>query len=154
MNAESVIDRAVRQDPVLRERFSGARQISEVTSLGPLAVECRAAGYPGLLLAGDAAGFVDPMTGDGLRFALRGGELAAEAALRELATGAAGCISLQAARANEFRSKWRLNRGLRALAGSPRSVAFAASLSKQWQAPVRTLVRLAGDVSLVQHAAS
>ena len=154
VNAEGVIDLAVRQDPVLRERFVSARQISDVTSLGPLAVECRAAGYPGLLLAGDAAGFVDPMTGDGLRFALRGGELAAEAALRELATGAAACISLQAARAKEFGSKWRLNRGLRALAGSPRSVAIAASLSKRWQAPVRALVRLAGDVSLVQHAAS
>ncbi len=154
VNAESVLDRAVRDDPVLRERFVGARQISDVTSLGPLAVECRAAGYPGLLLAGDAAGFVDPMTGDGLRFALRGGELAAEAALRELATGAAACISLQAARAKEFGSKWRLNRGLRALAGSPRSVAFAANVSKLWQAPVRALVRVAGDVSLVQHGTS
>ena len=154
VNAESVIDRAVRDDPALRERFVGARQVSDVTSLGPLAVECRAAGYPGLLLAGDAAGFVDPMTGDGLRFALRGGELAAEAALRELVTGAAACISLQAERAKEFGSKWRLNRGLRALASSPRSVAFAASVSKLWQAPVRTLVRLAGDVSLVQHGTS
>jgi hypothetical protein len=35
----------------------------------------------GLLVAGDAAGFVDPMTGDGLRFAVRGGELVADAAL-------------------------------------------------------------------------
>jgi menaquinone-9 beta-reductase len=154
VNAESVIDRAVRDDPALRERFVGARLVSDVTSLGPLAVECRAAGYPGLLLAGDAAGFVDPMTGDGLRFALRGGELAAEAALRELVTGAAACISLQAERAKEFGSKWRFNRGLRALAGSPRSVAFAASVSKLWQAPVRTLVRLAGDVSLAQHGTS
>ena len=33
-----------------------------------------------VLLAGDAAGFVDPMTGDGLRFAVEGGELAARAA--------------------------------------------------------------------------
>src|SRR5262245_49924568 len=154
VNAESIVNTAVREDSMLRARFARARQISAVTSLGPLAVDCRAAGYPGLLLAGDAAGFVDPMTGDGLRFALRGGELAAEAALRELATGAAACISLQAARATEFGSKWRLNRGLRALAGSPRSVAFAASLSKLWQAPVRTLVRLAGDVSLVQHGTS
>ena len=31
------------------------------------------------------------MTGDGLRFAMRGGELAAEAALRELSTGVAAC---------------------------------------------------------------
>ena len=28
--------------------------------------------FPGLLLAGDAAGFIDPITGDGLRFALLG----------------------------------------------------------------------------------
>ena len=32
---------------------------------------------PGLLLAGDAAGFVDPMTGDGLHLAMRGAVLAA-----------------------------------------------------------------------------
>jgi flavin-dependent dehydrogenase len=153
MQAEHVVDVAVRGDPVLRDRFAHAQQVSPVTSLGPLAVDCGAAGYPGLLLAGDAAGFVDPMTGDGLRFALRGGELAAEAALRELATGVAAWTSLQATRATEFGSKWRLNRGLRALAGSPRAVAIAATVAKQWQAPVRTLVHLAGDVSLV-HAAS
>jgi geranylgeranyl reductase family protein len=154
LNAESIVGVAVRGDPLLRARFEGARQVSDVSSLGPLAVECRAAGYPGLLLAGDAAGFVDPMTGDGLRFALRGGELAAEAALRELSTGVPACTSLQEARAKEFNGKWRLNRSLRALAGSPRSLAIAASISKQWQAPVRTLVRLAGDVSLARHAAS
>ena len=153
VNTESIVDVAVRGDSMLRARFASARQISEVTSLGPLAVDCRAAGYPGLLLAGDAAGFVDPMTGDGLRFALRGGELAAEAALRELATGMAACTSLQAAREKEFGLKWRLNRGLRALAGSPRSITIAARLAKQWQAPVRALVHLAGDVSLVERAA-
>ena len=52
--------------------------------LGPLAVETTGAGLPGLLLAGDAAGFIDPMTGDGLRIAMRGGELAAAAALEAL----------------------------------------------------------------------
>ncbi len=44
----------------------------------------------GLLLAGDAAGFIDPMTGDGLRFAVRGGELAAAAALRRARTWMGG----------------------------------------------------------------
>jgi len=39
---------------------------------------------PGLLLAGDAAGFIDPITGDGLRFAVCGAELAATVALRAL----------------------------------------------------------------------
>ena len=152
VNAESVINIAVRSDPILGERFSRARQVSEVTVLGPLAVDCGSVGYPGLLLAGDAAGFIDPMTGDGLRFAIRGGELAAEAALRELSTGVAACTRLQAARASEFGPKWRMNRGLRALVASPRAVGAASQVAKQWNAPVRLLVRLAGDVNIAEHA--
>jgi geranylgeranyl reductase family protein len=152
VNAESVINIAVRSDPILGERFSRARQVSEVTVLGPLAVDCGSVGYPGLLLAGDAAGFIDPMTGDGLRFAIRGGELAAEAALRELSTGVAACTRLQAVRASEFGPKWRMNRGLRALVGSPRAVGAASQVAKQWNAPVRLLVRLAGDVNIAEHA--
>ena len=154
VNADRVVDSAVKNDPVLRERFAHARQVSEVASLGPLAVDGVTAGYPGLLLAGDAAGFIDPMTGDGLRFALRGGELAAEAALRELSSGAPSCDSLWDARAREFGPKWRINRGLRRLVNSPRAVDVAARVARQWKAPVRLLIRLAGDVNLVRHAAS
>jgi flavin-dependent dehydrogenase len=123
-------------------------------SLGPLAVDGVVAGYPGLLLAGDAAGFIDPMTGDGLRFALRGGELAAEAALRELATGIPACGTLWKARAREFGWKWRMNRGLRSLVNSPRGVRAAAALARRWRAPVRLLVGVAGDVNLVRDAPS
>ena len=139
---------------MLRDRFVRARQVSDVTSLGPLAVDAVTAGYPGLLLAGDAAGFIDPMTGDGLRFALRGGELAAEAALRELSSGSPACDSLWAARAREFGSKWRINRGLRTLVNSPRAVGAAARVAKQWSAPVRLPVRIAGDLNLVPDVAS
>lgn len=146
LRAHAVIREAIAGDPMLAERFVAAGMVSTPVTLGPLAVESIAAGCPGLLLAGDAAGFIDPMTGDGLRFALRGGELAAEAALRELATGAAAFASLGAARAAEFSGKWRLNRALRALAGSPRGVGIAACLSGIWGAPVRALVGLAGDV--------
>jgi flavin-dependent dehydrogenase len=146
IHADEIVNVAVRSDAMLRDRFSRARQVSEVSSLGPLAVECRTAGYPGLLLAGDAAGFIDPMTGDGLRFALRGGELAAEAALRELSTGVPAYDDLQRAREREFRFKWRINRGLRALVASPGAVGVAAQVAKGWKAPVRLLVRIAGDI--------
>jgi flavin-dependent dehydrogenase len=108
-------------DAVLRDRFAAATQVSPVTVLGPLAVNARAAGCPGLLLAGDAAGFVDPMTGDGLRFALRGGELAAHAALDELASGRPGYARLAALRRREFSGKWRINRALRVMVGIARS---------------------------------
>ena len=154
VNADTIVHLGVRSDPLLAPRFARARQVSEVTVLGPLAVDCKSVGYPGLLLAGDAAGFIDPMTGDGLRFAIRGGELAAEAALRELSTGVAACTSLQAERAREFGTKWRMNRGLRALVASPRAVRVASQVARGWKAPVRMLVRLAGDVNLAQHAAS
>ena len=148
--ASESITRAIDGDPALRARFASARRVSEVTSLGPLAVEAAAAGCPGLLLAGDAAGFVDPMTGDGLRFALRGGELAAEAALSELDTQAPAYKRLYAARRREFGGKWRVNGALRSLVGSPRGVAFAAAIAARWPAPVRILIGVAGDVHLAQ----
>ena len=119
-------------------------------ALGPLAVDARSAGCPGLLLAGDAAGFVDPMTGDGMRFALRGGELAADAALRELESGVPSFEALAASRAREFAGKWRINRALRSLVGSPRGLDAAALLARCWSAPVEYLIGVAGDVSLAR----
>jgi flavin-dependent dehydrogenase len=148
--AENVIVRALNADPRLRERFRHARQVSRVTTLGPLAVEASAAGCPGLLLAGDAAGFVDPMTGDGLRFAFRGGELAAEAALTELKTGSAAYGILHDARRREFAAKWRLNRALRGLVDSSAGIKIAATVSAAWSWPVECLIGLAGDVSLAR----
>jgi menaquinone-9 beta-reductase len=145
---QRVIDDAIHADGHLRARFARATRVSEITVLGPLAVDARAAGCHGLLLAGDAAGFVDPMTGDGLRFALRGGVLAAEHALRELDTGRPQHLELRAAREREFSRKWLVNRGLRALVASPRGVAIAARLSARWNAPVRALIAIAGDVQL------
>ncbi len=150
MNAEQTIAGAMAGDPILRDRFARARRISDITTLGPLAVEARDAGRPGLLLAGDAAGFIDPMTGDGLRFALRGGELAAEAALRELSSGVPAFEYLRNVRAREFAGKWRINRVLRSLVASPRGVAMAASVAARWSAPVRLLVGIAGDVHLAR----
>jgi len=141
-----VVADAIAADPALRERFRSAARLSDVVVLGPLAVNARAAGCPGLLLAGDAAGFIDPMTGDGLRFALRGAELAADAAMRELETDVPSYRALAAARAREFGAKWRVNRALRALVGSPVALQAAALVARRWAAPVEYLVGVAGDV--------
>ncbi len=147
---QTIVRRALTADAVLRDRFAAATQVSPVTVLGPLAVNARAAGCPGLLLAGDAAGFVDPMTGDGLRFALRGGELAAHAALDELASGRPAHARLAAARRREFSMKWRVNRALRMMVGSPGAVGLAALVSTWWSGPVEFLIQLAGDVGLAR----
>jgi flavin-dependent dehydrogenase len=147
---EAMMAEALSIDPVLAERCRGAAPVGPASILGPLAVDCTASGCPGLLLAGDAAGFIDPMTGDGLRFALRGGELAAHAALAELATGRPAHRDLSSSRRREFAAKWRFNRALRHLVSSPRAVRLAARVSSYWPFPFEALVAVAGDLRLAE----
>ncbi len=142
----SLLLNAVRTDRELADRFAGARMIGTPAVLGPLAVECPVPGAPGLLLAGDAAGFIDPMTGDGMRFAMRGAELAAEHALLALEHGGDAYLSLAVARAREFSRKWRFNRALRAVVASPSAVSAAACGAAVAPMILRGLIRYAGDV--------
>jgi menaquinone-9 beta-reductase len=146
VNQQRVVADAIAADDLLRDRFARASVVSPVSVLGPLAVDASAAGTAGLLLAGDAGGFVDPMTGDGLRFALRGAELAAAAALRELESGMPQHERLARDRRAEFAAKWRVNRLLRSLVDTPRAVQAAALVARVWPAPVDYLVGVAGDV--------
>jgi len=115
--------------------------------IGPLAVDVRAAGMPGLLLAGDAAGFIDPMTGDGLRFAIRGGELAGEAALAALAGAARPHERLTRARRRVFASKWRFDRALRRVVDRPATVSAATLAARVAPWILQRAIAFAGDVS-------
>jgi flavin-dependent dehydrogenase len=114
--------------------------------VGPLAIESTGVSIDGVILAGDAGGFVDPMTGDGLRFAVRGGELAAVAALEALQSGWNGVHArLDLARRHEFAAKWRFNRVLRAIVGSPSAIAAAAVGARIAPAALRAVIAHAGD---------
>jgi len=142
-------------DPRLQDRFAAARPVTEVACVGPLAVEARSAGLPGLLLAGDAAGFVGPLTGDGLRFALHGGVLAAETALEmlEAADDLHGHLRLARRRRHAFGAKRRLNAVLRAVVSTPAVVRAGALGAALFPGAVRALVRAAGDVRLATEPA-
>lgn len=134
-------------DPMLRDRFAGAVRAGAITCVGPLGVDCRACGHEGLLLAGDAAGFIDPMTGDGLRFALQGGVLAAEAILRASERPVLAAHQLLArARRRTFLGKQRFNRALRSLLAH--DIGIAAGEIGAAVAPwtIARLIRVAGDV--------
>jgi flavin-dependent dehydrogenase len=139
--------RAIESDPALRARFSGATPISQPVVLGPLAVDPIARPpIDGLLLAGDAAGFIDPMTGDGLNFAIRGGELAAAAALSALAHGWRGVHEAHAAaRAEAFGAKWHFNRALRMVVASPLAISAGVVGARVLPAALRAIVTRAGD---------
>jgi menaquinone-9 beta-reductase len=141
------IEKAIAANVWLRERFGNARMVTRPAVLGPLAVDASGSGVEGMLLAGDAGGFVDPITGDGLRFAVRGGELAGETAIEWLAGRLAHAHeSLHRRRHREFGRKWRFNRALRLLVGSPAAVRAASMAGTVVPAAVRQIVRMAGDV--------
>ena len=74
--------RAVARHPVLDSRLRGAVQASETTTTAPVCLSRRSAEHHGALIAGDAAGFLDPFTGDGISMALHSGRLAAEQVAR------------------------------------------------------------------------
>jgi flavin-dependent dehydrogenase len=143
-----LLERHLHDDPQLAARFASARATGPAVMLGPMAVDNTAAGQPGLLLAGDAAGFIDPMTGDGLRLALAGAELAAQTTIEVLAgrlpPDRAAAV-LAARRLAAFQSKWRFNRTLRALVASPRGVTAAAAAARVLPSVFERVIRYAGD---------
>ncbi len=143
-----LLGRTVTEDPVLRDRFASATCESRILCLGPLALDARTCGLPGLVLAGDAAGFIDPMTGDGLRFAIRGGMLAAEALLRAFDEPSLPAhVWLAARRRREFAWKQRFNRIVRQAAGSSAGVTAGEFGARLVPSVLRRLVRVAGDVA-------
>jgi menaquinone-9 beta-reductase len=108
---ETFMQARVRQLPHLARRIAGAERVAPVQAMGPLAYRVTPPRHAGVLLVGDAAGFYDPFTGEGIFSALRGAELAVETAAQALVAGDVSQQALRAyerARGDAFRAKQRL----------------------------------------------
>lgn len=115
-------ERWLRDRPQLAPRVATARLVSPVLATGPFASHARRAWAPGAALVGDAADFFDPITGEGIYAALRGGELLAPFVCAALgaatATGMdAALAGYERARLAEFRGKWIIERLIGAIVG-------------------------------------
>lgn len=145
---DALLYQRVQADPVLGPRFSRAVATTRATVLGPLAIDTRTPGCPGLLLLGDAAGFIDPMTGDGIRLALASAEIAASV-VGEVLNGRQDAHRAHLNYARSLRArlgpKRLFNRTLRGLVSSPRAVSMAARAAAIWPGAWRSAIRYAGD---------
>jgi flavin-dependent dehydrogenase len=116
--------------------------------MGPLAYEVAPPRDDGVLLVGDAAGFLDPFTGEGIYAALRSAELAAEIGAGALRAGDVSAATLRPAharRAAEFAGKTRATLILqRVIARRALSVAAARLLARR-PAHLARLMGVFGD---------
>jgi menaquinone-9 beta-reductase len=104
-------DGVTRALPGFRDRLRDARRVGPVHALGPLAYRVVPPREDGIVLVGDAAGFLDPFTGEGIYAALRSAELAAEIGGRAIRSGDVSAVALRPAharRAAEFAAKTRV----------------------------------------------
>jgi len=74
----NTLDKVFALHSALQERSSRWRPLMEPVSTSPLIFREPQPERAGILMAGDAAGFVDPFVGDGISLALRSGALAAQ----------------------------------------------------------------------------
>jgi geranylgeranyl reductase family protein len=138
-----------RRWPRLAERLDRACLLEPPRAIGPLALDCRAVAAPGVVLVGDAAGFYDPFTGEGVTLALRTAELAAEAvdaALDRPSTSPLPrLVGYERTRDAATRDKFRFNRVLQVAVGRPEVAnAVARRLARRPDLADR-LVSIAGD---------
>ena len=70
---------AIAAIPAVARRLAGSRRLSPIRGAAPIGHRVADVAGPGWLLVGDAAGFVDPFTGEGIHRALRSARAATNA---------------------------------------------------------------------------
>lgn len=76
--------------PRLRAALEGAERTEPLRGIGPLARRTTEQVFDGAALVGDARGYIDPITGEGMYFALRGAQILAETLIPVLQGRCAG----------------------------------------------------------------
>lgn len=135
-----------------RSGLAGVQRLDNVLATGPFDWPVRRAVADGALLVGDAAGYYDPFTGQGIFRALRGAELAAatiHAALLRGDLSAAALMSYERQRKRAFGSGERLQHLIEAVVSRPRIFVPAASWLRRSPTMANAMVRAAGDLGWV-----
>lgn len=142
------LEARVKQMPHLARRVAGARLVAPVQAMGPLAYRVSVPREGGVLLMGDAAGFYDPFTGEGIFTALRSAELAVDVAVHAVRTGDVSPRALaryHRERAAVFDDKTKVTRALQVLIRHRRLANIAAYVLARRQRLLDTMLGVIGD---------
>lgn len=120
--AEERFAAAIEGIPAVADRLRGRARLSPILGASPIGHRVRRAAGRGWMLVGDAAGFIDPFTGEGIYRALRSARAAAEA-LAELDDGASA--RYLAARRGAFSAKDALTWLVQGMLASPPLMGYA-----------------------------
>jgi 2-polyprenyl-6-methoxyphenol hydroxylase-like FAD-dependent oxidoreductase len=119
-----------RASDELAERCARARVVDTVRARGPLGLAVARTSGPGWTLAGDAAGALDPITGEGIALALIHARALGEAVRRTGAPDLAACETAHRVRQRTMRELSVLTSATLFLAGSPRLSEAAVRLMR------------------------
>jgi menaquinone-9 beta-reductase len=140
-------------DDALRRFGIEAERVDEVLATGPFDWPVRRAVADGALLVGDAAGYYDPFTGQGIFRALKGAEIAAETVVSALRTSnatAAALLPYERARRRMFGPGERVQRVVEAVVSRPRLFSAVAGRFRRRPELADAVIRVTGDVSPVR----
>jgi flavin-dependent dehydrogenase len=137
--------------------FEGAERIGPRLSIGPLDFSVHGVARAGALLAGDASGFLNPFTGQGVALALRGGIDAARTIRQAIESPADEHVLLadyERRRLGELSSRRRIATLVAALIDVPVLTRRAASRLRRDPRLAERLMTLIGAVSVPRQPAS
>lgn len=135
-----------RRWPRIQERLERSRLLDPPRPVGPLALEARHVAAPHVVLVGDAAGFYDPFTGEGVTLALRSAEIATEVAHRALRDDRLDDLRpYEALRREATRHKFLLNRLIQRVVSWPELSNLVARRLRRRHDLADQLVGIAGD---------
>ncbi|MDQ6695324.1 MAG: NAD(P)/FAD-dependent oxidoreductase [Chloroflexota bacterium] len=136
--------------PGVSERLCDAERVSQVRGVGPIGARVKRVYGHGYLLVGDAAGFFDPFTGEGVYKALRGAELASTVAwqaLEENDVSARALSSYAHLRHKAFFEKEIVCRLVQSFVGMPRLMDYVVTRLNRRVAARQVITSVLGDLS-------
>ncbi|HEX5052129.1 MAG TPA: NAD(P)/FAD-dependent oxidoreductase [Planctomycetota bacterium] len=134
--------------PGIGERLAGARRLQPWRGTGPFAHRTTAQTFAGAALLGDAAGYVDPLTGEGIYFALYSARALAEAVQTALHTPARAELAMagyRRTRARELGPRLAASRALQRALRHPWLVRTFVRGIGRWPSLADLLITLSGD---------